>query len=618
MSKSNSSSFRFHKNKLLSRTKTVELWDATFQGRPHLVKRFLNRKHSARTDFQAQQKILNPIFLRPTFFAANDTLCFAVPAGFLLAPFPEKFCGDSFVLEFLALASALHAKKIYFRWDNENFIYDAASERAYLIGFSKTHVGPSKNPKKEDRRFIIQLRKFTNHLPGSTNAARILKKWERRKDCTVDACLQEMLTGFPRSMERTITRFEWNRSEEWELIAGLYQLAEWKQGRAVLFRCDAGEGKSTLLRQVQETLSSRHAIVIHHQAHASQRSFHSIRQLLDQLFETMGVYRNKTDIPWPLFQFVQGSSEITEEALVPCLFQVLDQLRREVAPVFVFLIDDLHLYDEASQRLLSGILCNIGVVSALFVMTSREEPMGWKEKMTIVPIRCASLSTFQHSYSIPFWKPEQQMSFFEMVYRQTAGNPLLFRNFLEICFSERRSQLQWEDGFWMFPQQDLFQMPSVAKDLCNGFLPDLSTEERAFLELASVQGNEFDPALISTGLNGCSEMLRLLQQKGIVIQEHQGVRFRAPILAESFYGSIPVSDRETVHKRLAEALQKRSHDGNGIVISKHLLRAGDWEGCLESLIHQNGKEVQATMMLLDEMEHPLQAWMSNPNCDFGG
>ncbi|MEM7246175.1 MAG: tetratricopeptide repeat protein [Acidobacteriota bacterium] len=169
-----------------------------------------------------------------------------------------------------------------------------------------------------------------------------------------------------------------------------------------------------------------------------------------------------------------------------------------------------------------------------------------------------------------------------------GGNPFfvleLLRDLESQGFLDKGEGRSWR----LVRDVDEVELPSSVRSLVTGRLRGLSPDERALLELASVQGESFQPELLAassgTKLLQVLEILASLERRGgLVFGTGAGFQFDHPQLQEALYQELPPDQRREDHSRLASALMEREGlDGSGppaegdlaVTLVTHLLFGG--------------------------------------------
>ncbi len=182
------------------------------------------------------------------------------------------------------------------------------------------------------------------------------------------------------------------------------------------------------------------------------------------------------------------------------------------------------------------------------------------------------------------------------VAQRSDGVPLFVFELLRAM--EEHGTLQREDGGGYVLAKPIRggALTSAVHDLISDRLGDLSQTERETLDAASIQGFEFDAALVAAALG--RPFVRVLQDLAeserrhrIVRSAGRGHRFDHHLFQEVVYAELPEVLRREYHGALADALAKRAPS------------AGDAPGALVRRIayhHLHGNRPREALPLLDD------------------
>jgi len=138
------------------------------------------------------------------------------------------------------------------------------------------------------------------------------------------------------------------------------------------------------------------------------------------------------------------------------------------------------------------------------------------------------------------------------------------------------------DGSYVQSQViDAIEVPSAVKDLIEGRLRNLDKHQRAILDVGSVQGLRFDPALVAGVLE--MKLVRVLQDSaqtermtGLVRGGVRRVEFDQHQIQEVLYGALLPDLRREYHTLLAEAAAQRlggePTDADSAFLASHYLQ----------------------------------------------
>ena len=544
-------SFRFEKNKLVYRGRNLELWDGTVDGRTHLIKRFRNPRPSDWNEFALLARIKHPFLLKPSSagILRDGSFCIGMPLDFV----PERKVDSVDLFQstvgLLSLIHSLQKKKIDVQWSADHLIYDTKAQRSFLAG-----VHPMKTNEKETLlQNLNQLCSFVAQQTGANHQlTRLLRKWSRRKEDQLPGCLQDLFSSASIRLDQTILIYEWLYSRELELVAGLYRLAEQGKGRTLLIRADAGEGKTTLMRQLYSDLLLRSAQNILFLPEKEERPFHSLKQLLRLIHQTC---KPADPIPHELHE---------HEILAYC-----EKVFSQANAVTTILIDHFQNCDAFSQRTLVQIFQQARNWKVLFLTTSNHILSDNSEGMITITLQKPTFKQLDESVLIPLWQEKQRNIFFQTIYERTSGNPLFFVEYLTQAIRSRQESLQWNGNEWNFEQSTVPDFPAALLDFYWSSMPALTPSELQVLEVASLKGDLFE-------ISGQDEPVAAsLIDKQIIVEKEGRFRFQKPLVAEAIRKRLPLERFKSIHKTLAEDLSVHVESHSMIPLAHHYLKADE-------------------------------------------
>jgi DNA-binding CsgD family transcriptional regulator len=125
-------------------------------------------------------------------------------------------------------------------------------------------------------------------------------------------------------------------------------------------------------------------------------------------------------------------------------------------------------------------------------------------------------------------------------------------------------------------------VPETVRDLVLLRTADLSEQERAALEVASVAGISFDLDLIAA-LTGSDEHLQELMGRGFLVESEPGVgAFRHALIREACYREISWPRRRALHRQIADHLEARGATAG--LVAEHWFAARELDRARQSLV----------------------------------
>ena len=185
----------------------------------------------------------------------------------------------------------------------------------------------------------------------------------------------------------------------------------------------------------------------------------------------------------------------------------------------------------------------------------------------------------------------------QILYDRTEGNPLFLNNVIEDWTV--RGVLKQENGAWTAAEDSEQRIPESLRYMLERQIDNLSADERALLEAASITGMEFSPAAVAAGLAANVEETE--QQCEDLARKHQYVRRVSAKSGESPIGNysfihalhrrvweeqIPATRLSRLHSHIAtykEAEYGERGDENADELAYHYGRCGNSDKTLRYL-----------------------------------
>src|SRR5690348_12296077 len=102
-----------------------------------------------------------------------------------------------------------------------------------------------------------------------------------------------------------------------------------------------------MLQQLYRSLAPRECIVTYLSAQTEERSLQSFRSLIDCFFENISAYTTHRQLlhPQRLLQILETPTETSRDEFISRFLSVMGRFRQKTKSVFIFYIDDVHLFD---------------------------------------------------------------------------------------------------------------------------------------------------------------------------------------------------------------------------------------------------------------------------------
>ncbi|MCI0414018.1 sigma 54-interacting transcriptional regulator [bacterium] len=576
-------SFRFEKNRLLQRSKNIELWDGWLDGQSHLIKRFLEPRSAHWNEYTFVSRLKHSILPKPSSagYAKDGSFCYAMPVDFIPARNEELQSLPVFSALLLSLIHGLESRKIGIQWSPNHLVCDNKTGRIYLAGI---HPLKEKPLHSNSLKHISLLSAFVSkHFPIHHELMKILRKWTRRKEDQLTGCLQDLLSAFTPQLNETILVQDWPCTRELELVAGLYRLAEQRKGRCLVFQAEAGEGKTTLLRQLYCDLLYREANTIYFSAHKEERAFHSIKKFLRLFQQNFGTLQ-------------QIPKDLTEESITRYFLNALEDSNS----VTGFFIDNFQDCDASSKRCFLRLFQQCVSARAVFLVSSDAPVEEAADFVVTLPLMKATLKELEESITLPFWQEKQRRNYIHQIYERTSGNPLFFHEYLSEAIHNRQPEIRWSDGEWSFIQPGIPDFPDGLLDFYWNGAPELNPQEMSFLEVASVKGDLFNAGQRER------KVVDSLVKKNVLMESEGRYRFRKPLFSQAIKKRLPPDRLKKIHRTLAEQLSPQTDPDSMMLLAEHYLKAGELSAALHwtcRSIREIGHSIEPlALSVLNELE----------------
>jgi len=441
-------------------------------------------------------------------------------------------------------------------------------------------------------------------------ALRCLRKSpsERPKSC--DVLLEELsadrVTARPREPLRAAAAAPYGREGELARLSALLERAEQGSASGLLISGEAGIGKSTLLGAAR--------------AEAARLGFMCVDTSVSRL---QGFVR-------PLLRALQerdssamDEPERSREEVVRDVDRRLGDLL-EARPLALF-IEEAQECSPQDAREIRSLPLRFAKSRFFFAATYRlhsDSDSDRRDHVAVWPHDIASHPQLEHEPLGPL-RTDAILALLEaeergarlgglVAQRVTSlaeGNPLFAKELLR-HLREQDAVIERDREIVPGPRLGLTSMPRRIRDLVARRLGGLTADERAILDVAAVDGLEFDGRAIAAVLDRpVLWVLRALQQlyrgRGLVTPHPQGYRFAHATIHEAILSEVAPELRRELHARLAGHLEGRS----GVDpqrLGHHYLRAGDLERARPYLLEaacaaERRQEISRTIELCESV-----------------
>ena len=395
----------------------------------------------------------------------------------------------------------------------------------------------------------------------------------------------------------------------WELntVTGILDEAISGAGCVVGVLGPPGIGKSRLVRETAAAALARGVPVYttYCESHARDIPFHVLARLLREGMEIVGldaevarrrVHEQFSDADRDdlvllddLLGIRDAGMELPEVASdarrrrLTALINTASLARKEPA---VYVIEDVHWIDEASELMLTDFLAVIPQAPMLTLITYRPEYRGaltrvaGAQTLSLRPLNDAQATAL----TAELLGPDPSLGTLgAQVAARAAGNPF-FAEELVRDLAEREILHGQPGAYEMRDDAADIDVPATLQATLGARIDRLSATAKQTLNAASVIGSQFatdELAALVESIDAAPLIdAELIVQVKFTPQTEYA--FRHPLIRTVAYESQLRSVRQQLHRRIAESIEARGlADENAALIAEHLEAAGDLRGAFE-------------------------------------
>jgi class 3 adenylate cyclase/tetratricopeptide (TPR) repeat protein len=248
---------------------------------------------------------------------------------------------------------------------------------------------------------------------------------------------------------------------------------------------------------------------------------------------------------------------------------VADLLEQTMTGISMLVVEDAHLADPASARVLTAVSARVDRQPWLVLVTREDQSSGWVPT-SAARIELGPLAPVAAIVLAEIGTPEHPLppAVAEAVAARSGGHPLLVR---ELATAAARGE-------------HLDELPSTVEELAAVQMDRFPASVRFALRRAAVLGNDFDTDLLLAMLEGHDHdepLPVLLARLSDVLVADRGrrLRFRHPLLREAAYASLPYRRRRELHARAATILESttKAASRRPEILALHYFVAGRYD-----------------------------------------
>ncbi|WP_204113442.1 ATP-binding protein [Shimia biformata] len=253
------------------------------------------------------------------------------------------------------------------------------------------------------------------------------------------------------------------------------------------------------------------------------------------------------------------------------LLQALLEESCKSGPV-IMVMEDIHWIDQASANLLERIIENEAVSNLLIIHTRRTGyPMSWEDCPSCRQIRLRPLGEKEIGDFVAerLDVPEIPADLERQLAERSGGNPLFAEEIVQ--FLLETGALIVTDGKATFDTTaGAATLPTSVTVLLAARVDGLTPDQRRLLQVASAIGRRFDTGLLDLVMDdpaGVRGSLHALSALDMLRQEEKDGAteyvFKHALLQDCVYDTLLNDQREALHLKIAESIEKRSGERPG-------------------------------------------------------
>lgn len=380
------------------------------------------------------------------------------------------------------------------------------------------------------------------------------------------------------------------------------------QASVVTVMGEPGLGKSRLIRELVSgaTTTGAETVFARCESHTANVPLHALSRVLRAMFgirgldaatarahiaiQLEGVVEPDSGDRDVLFDLLSiGDPETTPLTMRPDvrrrrLIEVMGRVAKTRPTRTLFVVEDLHWVDAASEEILATFAETLTATQSMFVGSFRPEYRGALREMSETTIMLAPLNewTTESLTAELIGRDPTVLGVAERIAQAVAGNPFFVEEIVRDLVG--RGLLLGNRGDYRFiGDLDSFAVPATIQSVIASRIDRLTVPDKSILNAAAVIGSSFDLDLLHAVLADTeSGDLRNLVSAELIDQiqflPKPRFAFRHPLVRAVAYESQLTATRADGHRRLAAAIEARNPSAveeNSALIAQHLEAAGE-------------------------------------------
>lgn len=431
------------------------------------------------------------------------------------------------------------------------------------------------------------------------------------------------------------------RAPEVEILERALSAAQRGTGQCIVIAGEAGIGKSRLLSEIRRRAEAARFLIVQGYCFEQDLSFpyaplldalrtHLARRAPAEIHAILGPFAPEILKLLPelalLLPDLQPTPALDPEAEKRRLFESLSQffVRLAATQPLLIIFEDLHWSDETSLDFLQLFVRRLATHPILLLASYRQEEAPPRlvhllaqldrqhlvQEITLAPLTRDDVGMMLRAiFDLPH---PVKAEFLDLLYPLTEGNPFFVEEVLKALIAA--GEIYYARGRWERRPIEALHIPRSVQDAVQRRTRRLGEAERRVLTLAAVIGRRFHFALLwELAEMDEGELLRSLQQlidAQLVVEESADrFSFRHALTREAVYDVLLRRERQALHQRVAEILERVYADALDAHVSElayHYYAAGVWAKAL-AYSQRAGQKAQVLYAPREAIQHFTRA-----------